>query len=71
MVLVFNFGLCHYSWDNGENERMSPWDLEKVDEEREYIFIAIISDSILSMEINFLYFHLVSCLVNMKFMNLH
>ena len=36
------FQCINVAWDNGETEKMSPWDLEPIDESREYSRIRII-----------------------------
>ena len=33
---LFIFNVLHFSWDNGECEKLSPWDMEPIDEQSKY-----------------------------------
>ena len=37
---IVDFFLFVYSWDNGETEKLSPWDMEPIDESREYLVVS-------------------------------
>ncbi len=41
MCVTVQVNLCAFSWDNGENEKMSPWDLEPLDAGRELAVVCL------------------------------